>query len=179
MRRPGGRKTLEPEQAADAILARHVATSLLAGRDHAIADLSRKLQQRGFTPPAIATALAELKGSNALDDERYGQNVVRYRSRRGQGPARIRLELRRSGVNAELADAAVKGGDDAPDFNALARQARIRKFGPDIPIDWKDRAKQARFLQYRGFSNDHIRAALEGDPEADSDSDAGSKPDQS
>lgn len=165
MRRPGGRKTLEPEEAADAVLARNVATNLLAGRDHAVADLSRKLQQRGFTPAAIAAALAELKQSNALDDERYGQNVVRYRSRRGQGPARIRLELRRSGVNAELAEAAVKGGDDLPDFAKVARETRIRKFGPEVPKDWKERARQARFLQYRGFSNDHIRAALEGDVE--------------
>jgi regulatory protein len=165
MRRPGGRKALEPEQAADAILARNVATGLLAGRDHAIADLSRKLQQRGFTPAAIAAALEELRLSNAVNDERYGQNVVRYRSRRGQGPARIRLELRKSGVNAELAAAAVKGGDDAPDFARLARETRVRKFGPDVPKDWKERSRQARFLQYRGFSNDHIRAALEGDVE--------------
>jgi regulatory protein len=165
MRRPGGRKTLEPEEAADAVLARNVATNLLAGRDHAVADLSRKLQLRGFTPTAIAAAMAELKQSNALNDERYGQNVVRYRSRRGQGPARIRLELRKSGVNAELAEASVKGGDDLPDFAKVARETRIRKFGAEVPKDWKERARQARFLQYRGFSNDHIRAAMEGDVE--------------
>ena len=162
MRRPGGKKALEPEQASDPILARNVATHLLAGRDHASAELSRKLQDRGFTPDAIAAALVELQRSNSLNDERYGHNVVRYRARRGQGPARIRQELRKAGVNAELADAAVKGGDDAPDFAKVARETRARKFGPEIPKDWKERSKQARFLQYRGFSNDHIRAALEG-----------------
>jgi regulatory protein len=178
MRRPGGKKTLEPEQAADAILARNVATHLLAGRDHAVADLSRKLQQRGFSPAAIARAVAELQPSKALNDERYGQKVVRYRSRRGQGPARIRLELRKSGVDSEVAEAAVKGGDDAPDFAKLARETRVRKFGPEVPKDWKERSKQARFLQYRGFSNDHIRAALEGDVE-DASPDPDGKPDQS
>lgn len=177
MRRPGGRKALEPNQASDAILARNVATHLLAGRDHATAELSRKLADRGFTPEAIATALAELQRSNSLNDERYGQNVVRYRSRRGQGPARIRLELRKAGVTAELAEAAVKGGEDSPDFAKVARETRARKFGPELPKDWKERAKQARFLQYRGFSNDHIRAALEGDVE-DADPDPGGEPDQ-
>jgi regulatory protein len=165
MRRPGGRKSLEPEQAADAALARNVATNLLAGRDHATAELSRKLKERGFTPAAIEAALAQLQSSNSLNDERYGQNVVRYRSRRGQGPARIRQELRKAGVNAELAEAAVKAGDDTPDFAKVARETRVRKFGAEVPKDWKERARQARFLQYRGFSNDHIRAAMEGDVE--------------
>jgi regulatory protein len=176
MRRPGGRKVLEPAQASDAILARQVATTLLAGRDHAVADLSRKLAQRGFTPDAISAALAELQRSNALDDKRYGQNVVRYRSRRGQGPARIRQELRKAGVTAEQADAAVKAGEDTPDFASIARATRVRKFGPEIPKDWKERSKQARFLQYRGFSNDHIRAALEGDVE-DASPEPGGEPD--
>jgi regulatory protein len=165
MRRPGGRKALEPEQASDAALARNVATNLLAGRDHATAELSRKLKERGFTPEAIEAALAELQSSNSLNDERYGQNVVRYRSRRGQGPARIRQELRKAGVNAELADAAVKAGEDTPDFAKVARETRVRKFGAEVPKDWKERARQSRFLQYRGFSNDHIRAAMEGDVE--------------
>jgi regulatory protein len=166
MRRPGGRKVLEPEQAADVVLARNVATNLLAGRDHATAELSRKLKERGFTPAAIEAALAELQSSNSLNDERYGQNVVRYRSRRGQGPARIRQELRKAGVTAELADAAVKPGEDTPDFAKVARETRVRKFGAEVPKDWKERARQARFLQYRGFSNDHIRAAMEGDVDA-------------
>jgi regulatory protein len=177
MRRPGGRKQLEPDEASDAVLARNVATRLLAGRDHATAELSRKLAERGFTTEAIAAALAELERSNFLNDERYGQNVARYRSRRGQGPARIRQELRKAGVAAELADAAVIAGDDAPDFARVARETRARKFGPEVPKDWKERAKQARFLQYRGFSNDHIRAALEGDVD-DGHPDPAGEPDQ-
>jgi len=163
MRRPGGSKVLEPEQASDAVTARNAAVGLLARRDHSRAELSRKLGQRGFTADAVAQALNELGDSNSLNDERYGQNVAAYRSRRGQGPARIRQELRKAGVEAELVEKAVAGGDDAPDFAKVARETRVRKFGPDIPKDWKERSKQARFLQYRGFSNDHIRAALEGD----------------
>jgi regulatory protein len=178
MRRPGGRRQLGPDEASDAVLARNVATRLLAGRDHATAELSRKLAERGFTNEAITSALAELQRSNSLNDERYGQNVARYRSRRGQGPARIRQELRKAGVTTEMADAAVTAGDDVPDFAQVARETRARKFGPEIPNDWKERAKQARFLQYRGFSNDHIRAALEGDVD-DANPDPGGEPDQS
>ena len=57
-----------------------------------------------------------------------------------------------------------KAKDDGPDFVSLARAARTRKFGSEIPKDRKERARQARFLQYRGFSTDHIRAVLEGVP---------------
>ena len=74
--------------------------------------------------------------------------------------------------------AAVKG-EEAPDFLALARAARLRKFGPELPKDRKERARQARFLQYRGFSNDHIRVVLEGDPELDSEPDSSGNPDHS
>ncbi len=88
--------------------------------------------------------------------------------RRGQGPARIRQELRRAGV-AEDADreAAADPANGGTDFARLARETRTRKFGPKVPKDWKEKARQARFLQYRGFSTDHIRAALDGDFEVD------------
>ncbi len=179
MRRPGGRKALDPEQAADPRAAQAAAVALLARRDHATVELNRKLTQRGYAREAITQALADLAESKLVDDDRYGANVVAYRARRGQGPARIRNELRRSGLKDDQIEEAVKGGEDSPDFIALAREARRRKFGPDIPKDWKVRAKQARFLQYRGFSNDHIRAVLEGDPEADSGTDTDGQPDHS
>jgi regulatory protein len=179
MRRPGGRKTLDPDQAADPRAAHTAAVALLARRDFGTAEIDRKLAQKGFTREAIQQALVELGEEKLLDDRRYGANVVAYRARRGQGPARIRSELRRSGLDDESIEQAVKGSEEAPDFVALARQARLRKFGPDLPSDWKERAKQARFLQYRGFSTDHIRAALEGDPELDSGPDTGSEPDPS
>ena len=68
--------------------------------------------------------------------------------------------------------------DDGPDFVSLARAARARKFGSELPKDWKERSRQARFLQYRGFSTDHIRAVLEGLPdELESDADPASESD--
>jgi regulatory protein len=168
MRRPGGKKALDPEKAADPRAAHATAIALLARRDFGTVEIERKLAQKGYAREAIQQVLAELREEKLLDDRRYGANVVAYRARRGQGPARIRNELRRSGLDNDAIQEAVQGGEQAPDFVALARQARIRKFGPDLPSDWKERAKQARFLQYRGFSTDHIRAALEGDPELDS-----------
>jgi regulatory protein len=163
MRRPGNRKPLDPEKAADLKSAQVAAVAILARRDFSTADLRRKLKERGFVDSAIDAALGDLKGSNILNDDRYGENVVAYRSRRGLGPARIRQELKQSGLASDVIQTTMeKAKDDGPDFVSLARAARARKFGPDLPKDWKERSRQARFLQYRGFSTDHIRAVLEG-----------------
>jgi regulatory protein len=177
MRRPGRPAALSELDAGDPNHSYAYAVALLARRDHSSAELRKKLADRGYLEHAIEPVVEELIATNKVDDERYGQNIVAYRARRGHGPARIRHELRRSGLTDSAITEAVKG-EDSPDFLALARATRARKFGPDLPKDRKERARQARFLQYRGFSTDHIRAALEGDPEEDSGPD-GSEPDPS
>ena len=169
MRRPGKKPSLSEADAMDPNHSHAYAVGLLARRDYSTAELRRKLQDRGYLEAAIEPALIELEETRKLDDQRYGNNVVAYRARRGQGPARIRNELRRSGLDDEQIEAAVGGsGEEGPDFITLAREARRRKFGSELPKDWKERARQARFLQYRGFSTDHIRAVLEGElPDGD------------
>jgi regulatory protein len=85
---------------------------------------------------------------------------VRSRVSRGQGPVRIAQELRSRGI----ADAAVREAlaGDEQDWPALAREVLVRQFkGP--PADLKSRARQIRFLEYRGFTAAQIRAALRAD----------------
>ena len=164
MRRPGKKVALSELEAGDPNSSYAYAVALLARRDYSSAELTRKLQERGYLEHAIMPVVEEMLADNKLNDERYGQNVVAYRARRGLGPARIRNDLKRSGLGRNAIDEAVKG-EDAPDFAALARQVWARKFGPELPKDRKERARQARFLQYRGFSTDHIRAVLEGSPD--------------
>jgi len=178
MRRLGGKKKLDPERAADPKSAHAFAIAYLARRDFSAADLRRKLKDRGFAESAITPVITALETSNVINDDRYGENVVAYRSRRGLGPARIRQELKRSGLGSEVIQTTMdKAKDDGPDFVGLARAARARKFGAELPKDWKERSRQARFLQYRGFSTDHIRAVLEGLPDDESDADPASEPD--
>jgi regulatory protein len=178
MRRPGGKRPLDEKVAADPKAAHTAAITFLARRDFSTAELRRKLKDRGYLAPAIESALADLESSRVVDDRRYGDNLVAARARRGQGPARIRNELRRAGLNAEAVQTTMdQAKEDGPDFLKLARATRARKFGEVIPKDRKERARQARFLQYRGFSTDHIRAVLEGAPDDESDLDPGGEPD--
>jgi regulatory protein len=111
----------------------------------------------------VAAAIEELAASGTIDDARYAQHYVTYHSGRGQGPIRIGAELRRHGLPAALVESALAGG---PDWGALARRVRRAKFGTQEPVSWAQKARQARFLQYRGFSSDHIRAATGADPDA-------------
>jgi regulatory protein len=148
---------VDEAQASDAQAARLAAFALLARRDFSIAELRGQLAGRGFAEAAIAEAVASLLDERLLDDERYAQNVVRTHAARGHGPRRIRQDLGGVGLDAALIDAALAEG---PDWHAVARNVRRRKFGAEVPAEWPERAKQMRFLQYRGFSNDHIRSAL-------------------
>jgi len=167
VRKPGGKAPLTEQQAYDLYHAWDYAVALLARRDYSSVDLKKKLAERGYTEHAREVVVDDMVSANKVNDERFGQNLVAFRARRGHGPARIRQQLKKSGLTREAIDDVVKG-EEAPDFLALARATRERKYGPEIPKDRKERARQARFLQYRGFSTDHIRAVLEGDPEDDS-----------
>ena len=74
---------------------------------------------------------------------------------------RIRQELRERDVAPAVIDDAFSEFD--ADWHALARQTRERKFGPEPPREFKEKARQMRFLQYRGFEQDQISAAV-GEP---------------
>ena len=94
------------------------------------------------------------------------ENFVAYHAARGQGPLRVRAELRRQG----LTGAAGRGCLDAyPDWIAQLRAARHKKFGAQLPTTYADRQRQARFLGYRGFTSAQIRMALGLDIDLDAD----------
>ncbi len=133
------------------------AMAQLARRDFASAALAAKLESRGCDRDGVATVIAELQTERVLDDARFAENLVASHARRGHGPFRIRQELRALGVADEALEAALREG---PDWHLLARSVRKSKFGADAPVDRAEAARQARFLQYRGFSTDHIRSAL-------------------
>ncbi|MFZ2587096.1 MAG: regulatory protein RecX [Alphaproteobacteria bacterium] len=84
-----------------------VALALLARREHAVAELRRKLSQKGYDRAAIATVLAEMQERNYLNDARYA--VARARSRVQSskwGWGRVAQELAGVGITPEAIMAA-------------------------------------------------------------------------
>ena len=88
-RNPLGRHEVDP---LDARAARVAALDALARRDHASADLRRKLLEKGYDAGVVAALLDVLRAEKLLDDRRYTENFVAYHAARGQGPMRVRAE---------------------------------------------------------------------------------------
>lgn len=89
------------------------------------------------------------------------QEYVRSRAARGFGPQRILLELGQRGVDPALAADRVW----AEDMNWTQHAARVRskRFGGAMPRDVRERARQVRFLEYRGFTTGQARQTLRAD----------------
>mgnify|MGYP001408018113 CR=1 FL=1 len=132
---------------------------LLARREHSTGELRTKLRAKGFEDEeAVDLQLGRLHDEGLLSDERFVEAFVHGRRLRGQGPLRIAAELRERAVPVALIAACVDQRDGA--WAGVARDARRKRFGDEAPAGVAERARQARFLRYRGFTEDQIRAAF-------------------
>lgn len=133
---------------------RQRALRLLARREHSRAELQRKLAPHG-TEEDIANVLSQLETEGLLSDGRAAAAFVRAHGARF-GLTRLRHDLRQRGLDPDLAaDEFVELDDEL----ARARQVWARKFSL-APEDAREWARQARFLQGRGFAPDVIRRLL-------------------
>lgn len=133
---------------------RQRALRLLARREHSRAELTRKLAAHG-TEEEIANVLTQLETEGLLSDARAAGAYVRGHASRF-GAARLRQDLRCRGLDPELADADFAAIDDELE---RGRAVWAKKF-PAEPTDAREWARQARFLQGRGFSTEIIRKLL-------------------
>lgn len=104
------------------------------------------------TAAEIETVLAELDIYDLQSDERYAQSVARTRSNR-EGTARVARRLKEHKIDPELAEPLLAELSNTEYDRAYAMWER--KFGtvPELPAE---RARQMRYLAYRGFSSDVI-----------------------
>ena len=158
MRRFKRPNTEETSRGGDDKTTEVAAVRLLLRREHSTKDLKRKLQGKGHDAGTVERVVEKLSDKKLVSDERFASSFVSHHGRRGQGPIRIRAELRQQGATDEAINAALAGAEF--DWGEIATAVRRRKFGDDLPSSRAERAKQARFLQYRGFSTDHIKAAM-------------------
>jgi regulatory protein len=143
--------------------ARAAAMDLLAIREHSTQELHHKLSRRGFDQNEIDTALAALEQENLLSNARYAEAYITARMEKGMGPVRIQAELRERGVDDELIQRYLEPRDSL--WDRQAERVRRKKFGARRPADFQARSRQARFLNYRGFTSEQIRQVLDTEPE--------------
>ena len=147
-----------PAEPASPDAARQKAIGLLARRDFGSKELKGRLARAGYEAGAADAAVTDLEDERLVNDERYVESAVAARVARGRGPIRIGLDLKRLGLAKDLVDRAVDA--KSPEWAARADELRRRRFGPAAPADAAERTRQVRFLLYRGFSSEHVRAAL-------------------
>ncbi len=133
---------------------RVVAMDLLSRREHSAYELMQKLKQRDFDIDAIEMALNRLQQDNLQSDSRFIESMVNYRVNAGFGPYKIRHELRQKGISAELVEDHLSAL--TVEWERLMEAQRSKKFGQQIPAEYKEKMKQARFLQNRGFSPESV-----------------------
>lgn len=148
---------LDAEVALDAEI-EQAAIRLLSYREHTAWELLQKLQKKGYRRSDIETVLQDLKQQKLLNDQRYAEQYIFQRSTKGYGPVRIRQELRDKGVSGEMIDDGLVAYEDA--WSDIMGQSLHKKFGNTPVLNYSDRAKRARFLEYRGFPSALIRQRL-------------------
>jgi regulatory protein len=134
---------------------RRAAMDLLARREHTRKELARKLSKKfRAVPEIVEEELDKLKAEDLQSDARLAEVFIRSRVSRGQGPVKIKMELKGKGVDDETLGLAFETCE--VDWFALVAQVARKRFGESAPSDVKERARRGRFLQQRGFNFDHI-----------------------
>jgi len=137
---------------------RAVALRFLANRDYSQHEMAKKLKSKGYSYDEIALLLAELTQNKLLDDRRFAENYIYKRRTKGYGPHRIRIELQMHGLSDELIAETLKITDNA--WFIDIKRVWQKHFKGKQASDFKNRAKQMRFLHYRGFTAEQVESVF-------------------
>lgn len=132
---------------------RNSALGSLGMREHSVGELKRKLEQKFEYPELIQKTLEWLLDLGYLNDQRFAEIFVRSSINKGRGPVRIQQELQLKSVHSSHISEALSLAD--VDWRELSGDVLSRRFS-EKPSDQKERARQMRFLQSRGFTPDCI-----------------------
>ncbi len=154
------------------------AMNILAVREHSIAELRKKLklkfsskknvimddvfmdekdqaQEQELKTAQIETVLQQLLDDNLLNESRFAESFIRSRVNRGSGPVKIRHELLERKISNELIADHLEMSYDF--WHEHIKAVHYKRFGEQIPDNYKEQNKQSRFLYQRGFSGECIR----------------------
>jgi regulatory protein len=134
---------------------------LLARREHSARELAAKLEARGYESADVAETLGTLQSKSLQSDARFCESYAHHRVQRGYGPVRMRQELEQRGVDKTLIRDTLDGL--GVDWAAHLAGVRSGRFGAHFPADLKEKTRQMRFLQQRGFSAESIRRLFRND----------------
>jgi regulatory protein len=124
----------------------------LARREHTRVELARKLAARAQEGDDVEGLLDDLARKGWLSDARFAEQAARAKARRF-GPIKLAHYLRSRGLGEEAIAAGLQraGADGVSSLEAVWRT----RFGTP-PANEREKMRQVRFLQGRGFAVDEI-----------------------
>jgi regulatory protein len=132
------------------------ALSILARREHSRVELARKLAPHATDGDEVEALLDALVTKGWLSEARYAEQVIRTKARRF-GPLKVAHFLRAKGVDGDAIAAGLRaaGADGASNIETVWK-SRFRV----PPANDREKARQARFLQARGFPLDEVMSFM-------------------
>ncbi|MDP2152198.1 MAG: recombination regulator RecX [Methylotenera sp.] len=135
---------------------RQRALDYLAKREYSYIELGKKLKAYAEENDDVPALLDDFKARGWLSDQRFTEQIIHARKAKF-GTAKIAHELREKGVADQLITDAVETLKLTELDNATDVWRKKFKAHPQSREEW---AKQARFLQSRGFGFELIKKIL-------------------
>ena len=131
---------------------------LLARREHGVIELSRKLVTKGFDAALVEEAVEALHNDRLVSDQRFCESMINSRFNRGNGPVKVRYELRNKGVAEHVVDNVMD--ELHPDWQRSLVKLIKKKYAGQLSGTPAERVKQVKFLASRGFPHDMIYSVI-------------------
>ncbi len=143
---------------------RQRALEYLSKREYSLVELGQKLKAYASEADDIPALLADFKQRGWLSDARFTEQMVHAKQAKF-GTSKVAQVLREKGIEEDLISAAISQLSETEYDRASEVWRKKFKAAATSREEW---AKQARFLQSRGFSFDVIKKVLNRPTEDDS-----------
>lgn len=144
-------------------MAESVALRILGGASQSASGLQRRLEGRGFSPPAAASAVARCRAAGYVNDQLLAASVASRHRRSGHGRGRVAADLRSRGVDGDTISAILDGMSATEEPAALAEAQRLwDRAATRGDVDRAARMRVAAALQRRGYSGEIVMRVMRG-----------------
>ncbi len=150
-------KTYDPITEPDKL--RNRALYWLGQREFSVKDFRTKLERVCEDTEMIENLLEDFIARDWLNEQRYMTSFVRQKISAGLGQYRIKQELNQHGIKQDQSELYFEELEF--DWFEQALATYRKKYGVGDCQDFKEKAKRFRYMQYRGFSPDQIKYAME------------------
>ena len=135
---------------------RSYAFAVLTRKEYSKAELIEKLALYADNRDEVLKLVDELSKENYQSDQRVAEIMLSSQKRKGKGPNQIKMKLKNKKIDTALIAEELK----ETDWIKQAYELKVKKYGTEVTKDPKIKAKQIRFLMYRGFEMDAIMKAI-------------------